>query len=583
MPLFAFFIVLAVLLGAGVMLSPAWPSSQPRVALAATLCLGLVMGGAVFYAEAFGWSTLVVDYLLFVLLAGVVLGGTLSTAQARAEARGERLADSDLGWPGPADLAFFALVASAVLIPLLSLPATLGAQGQVNGLHSLAVREGASFRTLAPFAADKVVLMAPGLHALTAYLSQALEQPIPLVQMSLTAAVVFLLVWLAYDFGAELRDKRLGRALASAMLLCAGIWRGILDGHSSELIALLFLLAFLHYSLRLLRAFSPADLIAGALMLGAVIYASLTLSIAALLASVALLALVWARRGSRVTAKSRWGLTLGLPLIALIGIAPWLVNNLPAMLPITPSPHRADISLIAEMTAGQGWLILPLALGGIVSGLRAAGSVRLVSRVMLLWLLLVLEASLLGLSGHLLAPLGDLTNAPNLARHGVVLPYVWFGGLALLSIWDNWLAAAVRRRLRRSAYPLIALSAVALLLLGAAFNPFLALMRPLLQLPPASLSHDDVAAMHWLRDHAPADALLLAADGEGWLPVFAERRARDFKALRYFEWDPVQPTDVEQADVDFVFVPAGAHPPPSLALELVFTRGQARVYAVDTG
>ena len=81
MSLFVVFILGAVLLGAGAMLSPAWRTAQPRVALSATLCLALVVGGAVFYAEAFGWDTLVVDYLLFALLSGVVLGGTLSTAQ----------------------------------------------------------------------------------------------------------------------------------------------------------------------------------------------------------------------------------------------------------------------------------------------------------------------------------------------------------------------------------------------------------------------------------------------------------------------------------------------------------------------
>ena len=82
MSLFIVFILLAVLLGAGVMLAPAWRTAQPRIGLAATLCLALVTGGAVFYAEIFGWNTLGVDYLLFALLSGVVLGGTLSTAQA---------------------------------------------------------------------------------------------------------------------------------------------------------------------------------------------------------------------------------------------------------------------------------------------------------------------------------------------------------------------------------------------------------------------------------------------------------------------------------------------------------------------
>ena len=211
MSLFIVFIVGAVLMGAGAMLSPAWRTAQPRVALAATLCLALVVGGAVFYAEAFAWNTLVVDYLLFVLLSGVVLGGTLSTAQARAEAKGEQLADRDQGWPGPQDLAFFAVVALLVLIPLVHLPAALGTGGQVLGFHTLSARFGETFNSLAPFDSQARVIISPGFHALSAYLSQQLSQPIPLIQLCLAAVCVYLSIWLAYDFGAELRDKRLGR------------------------------------------------------------------------------------------------------------------------------------------------------------------------------------------------------------------------------------------------------------------------------------------------------------------------------------------------------------------------------------
>ena len=82
MSLFVVFILAAVLLGAGAMLSPAWRTAQPRVALSASLCLALVVGGAVFYTEAFGWDTLVVDYMLFALLSGVVLGDALHGAGA---------------------------------------------------------------------------------------------------------------------------------------------------------------------------------------------------------------------------------------------------------------------------------------------------------------------------------------------------------------------------------------------------------------------------------------------------------------------------------------------------------------------
>lgn len=579
MSLFVVFIFGAVLLGAGAMLSPAWPSKQPRIALSAALCLALIVGGAVFYTEAFGWDTLVVDYLLFALLSVVVLGGTLSTAQARAEARGERLADRDQGWPGPEDLAFFALVALLVVIPLLHLAAPLGAQGQVSALHSLTTREGESFTSLAPFAPNANVIIAPGFHALSAYLSQQLGQPVPLIQMSVSAVIIYLLVWLAYDFGAEIRDKRLGRALAIALLLCGGLHLSNLDGHFAELLALLFVTAFLLYALRCLRRFNLADVVAGGLMMGAVVYTSLSLTIIMLFGFVALVGLAW-YKGSGVAMKSRLALVFGFPLVALLGIAPWLFNNLPLMLPISPSPDGADLGNLAYMTRSQGLVIAPLALWGITIGLRERGQLRFVSGLMLIWLLLVIEAALPGVVGRLIPPLGALSHAPNIARHGVILPFAWFGGLALLRVWDARLNVALKRRLRRAAYPLMSLTAASIVLIGVAFQPLLGALRPLLDLPPQTLSHDQAAALDWLRENAPADAWLRASDGSGWLPVFAERPALDLRAVQYFEWDLLEQSGFAGEAPDYVFVPAGGEAPEGLALELAFEQGGARVYQV---
>src|SRR5574338_659480 len=98
MPLFIIFIFGAVIIGAGAILSPAMPTSQPRIGLAAALALGLVMGGAIFWAMLFGWDTLVIDYLLFALVTSIFLFGTLSYGQKRAESRGETLSDADQGW-----------------------------------------------------------------------------------------------------------------------------------------------------------------------------------------------------------------------------------------------------------------------------------------------------------------------------------------------------------------------------------------------------------------------------------------------------------------------------------------------------
>ena len=216
MQLFIIFVFGAVVLGAGVMLSPAWPTDQPRVALAAALALALVVGGAVFWSEMFSWDTLVIDYMLFALVTAIFLGGTLSSAQARAEARGEELLDEEQGWPGPRDLAFFAMVGVVLIVIALALPVPLGTNAQETGYMTLAAREGKTFDTLAPYHPEVSYLYAPGSTALTAYLSQQLHQPIPDVQMGVGAVIALLCVWLAYDLGAELRDKRLGRAMAAS-------------------------------------------------------------------------------------------------------------------------------------------------------------------------------------------------------------------------------------------------------------------------------------------------------------------------------------------------------------------------------
>ena len=578
MSLFVVFIFGAVLLGAGAMLSPAWRTAQPRIGLCAALCQALVSGGAVFYTEAFGWDTLVIDYLLFALLSGVVLGGTLSTAQARAEARGERLADRDLGWPGPADLAVFALVALIVILPLLHLDAPLGARGQLTALHSLAARDGQSFKALGHYAPETTVIIAPGFHALSAYLSQQLSLPVPLVQLSVSAVFVFLLVWLAYDLGAELRDKRLGRALALAQLLCGGLHFSLLDGHASELMALLFLQALLLYALRLLRKVSLADLVAGGLMMGAVIYTSLSLSLVMLFGWLSLLALVWLSKDTRISYKTRLGLTLGLPAVALLGIAPWLFNNWHLIAAVSPSPFNSDIGNIALMTRSQGFIIVPLALYGMWRGLRTSGSLRQVSLLMLAWLLLVVDAAMVGALAALIPGLGGLINTPNIARHGLILPYTFFGGLALLHIWDERIKPATRARLRRLAPRLLAVAFALLLLAGIGFQPMLNAIRPLVDLPPATLNEDELAAMTWLRENAPADALLVAVDGNAWLPVFAERPALDFQAARYFEWDFVSASDRQLEQADFILSHDGDTLPANVKPDPVFVAGTMRVY-----
>src|SRR5215470_12484310 len=151
MPLFVVFVFGSVVFGAGAMLAPAWNTDQPRIGLSAALALGLIMGGAIFWAMLFGWSTLVIDYLLFALVTAIFLGGTLSYGQKRAEARGETLHDADQGWPGPHDLVFFAVVGLLFIVPALILPVPLDTDAQGFGYLALLAKLGGGFKTLAPW------------------------------------------------------------------------------------------------------------------------------------------------------------------------------------------------------------------------------------------------------------------------------------------------------------------------------------------------------------------------------------------------------------------------------------------------
>ena len=144
---------------------------------------------------------------------------------------------------------------------------------------------------------------------------------------------------------------------------------------------------------------------------------------------------------------------------------------------------------------------------------------------------------MLGVLGRLLQPLGALTNAPNLARHGVILPFAWFGGLALLQIWEGRLTAALKGRLRRGAWTLMALTALIIVLIGIAFQPLISAMRPLLDLPPADPQpRRSGGAGLAARKHA-GRRLARGQRSQRVAACFRGARAQHLRAVQYFEWD----------------------------------------------
>jgi hypothetical protein len=172
--------------------------------------------------------------------------------------------------------------------------------------------------------------------------------------MALGAVLAFLCIWTVYDLGAEIRDKRLGRAMALALILtlCAGVL--FLTGAFTQLMAIVFALAFTTYALRTVRNPIAADVVASGLMLGAVLLTFPALALLCLL--LYLVALAW----RRIRTPGAW---IGVPLVAALATAPWLAQNL-ALLPQARIDFTAPELLLAvaalPLALIGAWLLLAL-------------------------------------------------------------------------------------------------------------------------------------------------------------------------------------------------------------------------------
>lgn len=599
MQFFVMFIVGAVVLGAGAMLSPAWVTREPRIGLAAALALALVVGGAVFWAEAFGWDTLVIDYLLFALMSGVILGGTLSQAQARAEARGETLSDEDQGWPGPRDLAFFALVGVLAALPLLVLPVPYGDAGQSSGYLALTALRGGGFDTLAPYHPEVQVLQAPGFPALTAYLTQQLKQSFALVQFAVGAVVAFLIVWLVYDLGAELRDKRLGRALSLALLIGGPIVGMLLNGHYGALLGALFALAALLYLIRVQRHGLLPDIVGAGLLIGATLFASVSLFLVLLgtyLLWLLTMHLPFARNAEEEPLnRTRVLKLLAVPLVTLAGTAPWLLGNADLISSTSfASQNGPRLEHVLLFITAYGGLLpalallgAGLALSGVYSGLRQAAVLALGA------LLIALDLSSVGLLAALIPGLSRFVHAESVALFGPLLPYTILGGVALLWLWEK-LPSAIRVPLRQQAPIIFGVASLAAILGGAALL--------LSDSFTSSLAAADQRALYWLRSNSADDARLLNHPEQGgWAAAITGRDAvyvpvldnfqpgaalrEEQASLRAFWQNPADAAHAEllrSAGVTHVVVPKDAPEAEAVAaaayLEPVYSDDGAAIY-----
>ncbi|PJF35859.1 MAG: hypothetical protein CUN49_08380 [Candidatus Thermofonsia Clade 1 bacterium] len=634
MPLFVIFVFGSIMLGAGAMLAPALPTHSPRIGLAAALTLAFVTAGSVFYAALFGWNTLVIDYMWFAALVGIFFTGTLSAGMFRAEAEGGTREYE--GWAGPRELAFFAMVGAIFVAPILILPVPLDTDAQGFGYLALTMRESGSFTTLAPFHPEVNWLYSPAFPMLVAYLSERLNAGIHTIQFAIGAVLCLIFIWTAYDFGNELDpemergSRRYGVAMAFSALIGLGLFLAYMDSHFTALLGLVFALAFMTFVMRYAKEGKRADFIGAALCLGCMPLAQPDMTIVLGLGYAPFVLLVWldGRRDWRAFLPRWLGLVIGIPLVAVLGISPWLAQIAPLLGSEIRSPFEMSLSHLLVVTVYHGGVIVILALIGIAIGLRRRSILDL---TMIAWLFLTIDFSSIGILKALfptiLAPIIKYEYPFSVAWHGPIIPYMYLGGVGLL-----WLVSqrrdAFEHWLRRASLPLMGLVAVGVLLTVNFPEQLLAFSKSLpIQFFGAFSSHADVEAMRWLKQNTRRDALILNHPGlqEGdWVPIIAERNTVFFRDQHFFSnkarveamweefrafWlnprDPAHRELLERHGVDYVIVPQLFMRPESFAqmfrwrlplpeymvydvtavaelpyLELVFDRDGAQVYRV---
>ncbi|MBE2182878.1 MAG: hypothetical protein IAE89_05595 [Anaerolineae bacterium] len=551
MPVVVIFIFGAVVIGSGAMLAPAWPTKHPRIGLNAALALALVVVGALFWANLFGWNTLVIDYLLFALVTSIFLFGTLSFGQKRAEKKGEELLDKDQGWPGPGDLLFFALVTVIFVAPALMLPVPLDTDAQGFGYLALMAREGAGFTTLAPFHPEISYLYSPGFIGMVAYISQQLGQGMHDVQFGIAAIMGIVIVFLAYDFGAELQDKRLGRSMAVAALLGTGLYTAFMDSHFTTLMALVFTFAFFIYTYRYLRDGYPVDALGAGLMFGATAITHPDTMIILLLGYTPWLISMWLGQ-PRPTVKRWLVLALGIPLIGVFSVSPWLFSIRDLLGSEIASPFERSASHIIVMIAYHGILIVPVAIIGAITGLSRRSQAALLA---VGWLLLALDFASFGiietLFGWLLGPLLRYDYPFSIAWHSPIIPYTILGGIGLLWLYNKFIAPrpALKQNLRKAA-PAVIVTAIGVIIVAIIAAPaFPNLMRGTVQFYGAFSSESDVQAMEWLRANTPEDARILnysQPHEADWAPLISERDTVYYRPQPFFVGDEVSLTEQER-------------------------------------
>ena len=256
--------------------------------------------------------------------------------------------------------------------------------------------------------------------------------------MAVAAVLGLLCVWLAYDLGTEIGDKRLGRAMALTMLAGLGLFLADMDSHYTALLGLVFALAFTIFAAALPAGWSSRPMpLARALMLGAVVISQPDMTIILALGYGPWLLTMWL--GQPRPTPRRWlVMALGIPLLALIAICALAAGHSRAAW----RGHFVALCCAASTICARCWLFTacgrcPSPMIGAVAGLRQRSQAAILAAG---WMVLIVDFAVFGLTEALFRglPLFRYDYPFSIAWHGPIIPSPSWAGLACCGCGISW-------------------------------------------------------------------------------------------------------------------------------------------------
>jgi hypothetical protein len=208
------------------------------------------------------------------------------------------------------------------------------------------------------------------------------------------------------------------------------------------------------------------------------------------------------------------------------------------------------------IVAYHGGVIVILSAIGIGLAIKRRNPVDL---LMLPWLVLIIDASSVGLLKAIIPGLTRYDYPFSIAWHGPIIPYLYFGGLGVLWIIDRIGRKRAETWIKAASLPIMNLIALAILIGLIFVDPLVTASKSLpVQIFGAFASRADVEAMQWLQKNTPTNALILNYPGEQeghWAPIVAQRNTVYFRPQPFFR-GTAQSDAMQQALLTFWKNPA---------------------------